>query len=75
MCAIARGQKVTPWQKAKPSRSSTHAEGHKGAQRVACAYLSSLLGGSTRPALQFVGHMRAIEAEEGAGNSEIMKAH
>lgn len=58
----------------RATRSHTR-DGHKGTQRVACAYLSSLLGGSSRAGLRFVGHMRAIEQEERASNSEIMKAH
>lgn len=50
-------------------------EGHKGTQRVARAYLSSLLGAPLGTVLWFVGHTRAIEEEEGASTSQIMKAH
>lgn len=65
---------LTEWGGTRAARPHTQ-EGHRGTQRVARAYLSPLLGGSTRAALWFVGHTRAIEQEERAGNREIMKAH
>lgn len=74
-----KGHAKAPRQNGKPEPDRVTRphmqEGHNGTQRVARAYLSSLLGAPLGTVLWFVGHTRAIEEEEGASTSEIMKAH